>query len=76
MEYDAYRSDYEGVLARNPTGGVSLNEKEERIESEYEFFKEQYERYQREVNIKLQLIDENRVSTARRTPFVSISLFV
>ena len=61
MEYDAHRHDYESVLNGNPTGGVSLSAKEERIEQEYEFFKERYERCQRQVSVKLQLIDENRL---------------
>jgi hypothetical protein len=61
IEYDAYRYDYERVLTRNPTGGVTLSNSEESIERQYHHFKERYEKLKADVTIKLRLLDDNRV---------------
>ncbi len=61
IEYDAYRYDYERVLTRNHTGGVTLSNSEEHIERQYHHFKQLYEKFQTNVTVKLRLIDDNRV---------------
>ena len=61
IEYDVYRADYEDVLSRNHTGGISLSTKEVSIEEKYSRAKELYEKYQKDVQVKLNLLDENRV---------------
>jgi hypothetical protein len=61
IEYDAYRYDYERVLARNHTGGVTLSNSEEHIERQYHHFKERYEKLKSDVTVKLRLLDDNRV---------------
>jgi hypothetical protein len=61
IEYDAYRHDYEIILSRNHTGGVSLSITEEHIERQYHHFKERYEKLKMNVIVKIKLLDENRV---------------
>ena len=61
IEYDAYRFDYENVLAQNHTGGVTLSNSEEYIERQYHHFKERYEKLKIDVTVKLRLLDDNRV---------------
>lgn len=61
IEYDAHRYDYETVLARNHTGGVTLSDSEEHIERQYHHFKERYEKLKVNISVKLRLLDDNRV---------------
>lgn len=61
IEYDAYRNDYERVLARNHTGGVKLTHSEEYIERQYLHFKQRYEKLKSDTNVKIKLLDDNRV---------------
>lgn len=61
IEYDAYRNDYERVLARNHTGGVTLSYAEEHIERQYHHFKTRYEKLKADVIVKIKLLDDNRV---------------
>jgi hypothetical protein len=61
IEYDAYRYDYERVLSRNPTGGMTLSNSEESIERQYHHFKERYEKLKSDVTVKLRLLTDNRI---------------
>lgn len=61
IEYDAYRNDYERVLARNHTGGSKLSQSEQHIERQYLHFKQSYEKLKSDTNVKLRLLDDNRV---------------
>jgi len=66
IEYDAYRYDYEKVLARNHTGGVTLSNSEEHIERQYHHFKERYEKLKADVTVKLRLLDDNRIKVMQQ----------
>jgi len=66
IEYDAYRYDYERVLARNHTGGVKLSNYEENIERQYHHYKERYEKLKADVIVKLRLLDDNRIKVMQQ----------
>jgi hypothetical protein len=70
IEYDAYRYDYERVLARNHTGGVTLSNSEEH----WSHFKEPYEKFKSDVNAKWRLLDDNRVCILISTYFLLIMI--
>lgn len=70
IEYDAYRNDYERVLARNHTGGVKLNHSEENIERQYLHFKQLYEKFKADTNVKLRLLDDNQIKVMQQQLFV------
>lgn len=60
IEYDAYRHDYEILLAR-VTSGENLSSADEFAQQQYEHFKNRYEKCKDDVKIKLKLLEENRV---------------
>ncbi|CAF4005083.1 unnamed protein product, partial [Rotaria sp. Silwood1] len=60
IEYDAYRYDYEALLARNKSG-EQISSTDEYIQQQYQHFKQCYEKCKDNVIIKLKLLDENRV---------------
>ncbi|UJR10862.1 hypothetical protein I4U23_015050 [Adineta vaga] len=66
IEYDAYRYDYELVLAQNPSGGVTLSNSEEYIERQYHHFKDRYEKLKTNLTVKLHLLENNRIKVMQQ----------
>ncbi|CAF1220906.1 unnamed protein product [Adineta steineri] len=66
IEYDAYRYDYELVLSRNHTGGVTLSNSEEHIERQYYHFKDRYEKLKANLIVKIKLLDDNRIKVMQQ----------
>lgn len=60
IEYDAYRSDLE-MLMQVPKSENSSAKLEE-TQRNFSIYKTSYEKLRDDVNIKLQFLDENRVS--------------
>ncbi|CAF1420103.1 unnamed protein product, partial [Didymodactylos carnosus] len=61
IEYDAYRNDYELLLASKSTSASSSSsEADEIIQRNYHQHKQRYEKLKLDVTIKLKFLDENR----------------
>jgi len=60
IEYDAYRSDLEMML-QSPKSETS-SAKIEEAQKNFNHYKVSYEKLRDDVNIKLQFLEENRVS--------------
>lgn len=66
IEYDTYRADYERVLMQNHTDGVSLSNREESIERQYQQSKQRYDKYRDDLLVKLTLLEENRLNLLKQ----------
>ncbi|CAF4445332.1 unnamed protein product [Rotaria sp. Silwood2] len=65
IEYDAYRYDYELLLARNKSE-EQTSSTDEYIQHQYQHFKQRYEKSKDDVNIKLKLLDQNRIQLMKQ----------
>eukprot|EP00118_Oscarella_pearsei_P025834 m.308874 g.308874 ORF g.308874 m.308874 type:complete len:362 (+) comp44975_c0_seq1:141-1226(+) len=65
VEYDAHRTDFEGMQANAPRTEAQKN-KLENCRKEYEKQKLKFERLRADVQIKLALLDENRVKVMKK----------
>ena len=63
IEYDACRYDYELLLSRNHSSDGTVSSTDEHIQRQYEHFKQIYEKSKENLEIKLKLLDENRVGS-------------
>ncbi len=61
LSYDAYRTECENVRKQSATSHKAANSLEE-INREFEKHKEKFEKLRSDVDIKLKLLDENKVS--------------
>ena len=61
IEYDACRYDYELLISRSNSSAETLSSTDEHIQRQYEHFKQIYEKSKENLEIKLKLLDENRV---------------
>lgn len=69
IEYDAYRSDMENSLKLDPmatpqptANTTTTNPMAEEAQKNYQKHKETYEKFRADVTVKMQFLDENRVS--------------
>lgn len=65
IEYDAYRTDLEGANSTTPTSPpppVATPTNGDEMQKNYTKHKENYEKLRADVAIKMQFLDENRVS--------------
>jgi len=62
VEFDAYRSDLEALQAGPRVGDSNAAQKLEEAQERYATHKEKFERLRSDVSIKMQFLDENRVS--------------
>ncbi len=58
MEYDAYRMDLELTKPEPPTSPAG-----DELQKNFTKHKEQYEKLRSDVTVKMQFLDENRVSS-------------
>ncbi|CAF1153223.1 unnamed protein product [Rotaria sordida] len=65
FEYDAHRYDYELLLARNKSE-EERSSSDEYIQHQYQYFKQRYEKSKDDLNIKLKLLDQNRIQVMKQ----------
>ncbi|UJR34914.1 hypothetical protein I4U23_027692 [Adineta vaga] len=66
IEYDACRYDYELLLSRRNPSEERISSSDEDIQRQYEHFKQIYEKSKENLQIKLKLLDENRVQVMKQ----------
>ncbi|CAF1519794.1 unnamed protein product [Adineta ricciae] len=71
IEYDACRYDYELLLSRSHSSDGTISSTDEHIQRQYEHFKQIYEKSKENLEIKLKLLDENRIQVMKQ----QLSLF-